>query len=384
MFTHRTTIETDSPIVRAAYEIAVKAHMESGQGRGKVWPGTDKEMPYIVHPIMLYDLMVHFGEMDEITLAGALLHDAKEDYEPYQESPDLMRQELSEKLKSYSPDHEKIAYKINQLCDELTNDREMCEGKRTWQIEHAGRISLRACKIKIFDQMSSVLDSIICRDDLPPGQISKGNRWSRSWSYKALDLVKAIAEERPQLNFLRCMFKSLFKINMDLIDADKAHAEDPRDTRAADIRAAFSFDAAEEQAHEMERNPSPFVPPFATLDHRRALVIENGIPQVKFTQDGKISHYANLTDPVSDRNEMNNETAIQLLGALEESDVKRRVSVGRSEVVNGRYVRINYIQPPITADEFIALAKDSLALEKSFATAILDKSRQLAAGISPA
>ncbi len=363
-FTHRRKVTTDSPIVRVAFEVAEKAH--EGQGRGK------GGLPYIVHPIMLYDLMKHFGETDQLTLAVALLHDAKEDHKRYQENPQAMREDLERKLKKAGVrDAAEIAHYLDDMCTELTNAAVMYEGKRTWQVEHVGKISMRSAKVKIFDQMASVLDNILTAED--PGS-HKGNRWSQSWSYKALDVVKATAEERPQLAFLRDMFKVLFKYNMKLLDADEA--------TAAKLRRDFSFDRAVQEAHRLNTQKTFELPTTDTLRFSRADALTKGIVEVRFAADGRITYYAILVNPQADRDDARNSASAHVMGAIEASKVDRRVTIGAREVLDGRMVRVNKIKPPMDAHEFIALATKHQALDPSFVEEIQERSGALASEVA--
>lgn len=358
-FTHRETIETDSPIIQAAFEIAKKAHKDSGQMRGKAG------LPYLVHPIMLYDLLVFFGETDEVTLAAALLHDAKEDLEEYVANPDAMRLELQQKLQASGlKDAEPIAHYLDGICTELCNDKVMFEGKRTWQVDHVGHISLRASKVKIFDQMASVLDNIISPDDAVDGS---GNRWSQDWSYKALDVVKAVAEQRPQLDFYRDMFKVLFKYNMSILDADPE--------AAARLRNAFDWEKAVTEAHRLHETKTPDAPCVYASVHPRPNDIEFGVVGVQFDAEGNVAKYSILSNPLSDKNDPRNAAAIQLMGRLERSKTERRITVGPREIFNGRIVRTNKVKPTMPLDQFIALARESDALDRSFEVEIRDEHR---------
>ncbi|MFM9890017.1 MAG: hypothetical protein ACKVOE_05135 [Rickettsiales bacterium] len=362
-FTHHTHIETDSPILRAAFEVAQRAHDKQGRGKGG--------LPYLVHPIMLYDLLVHFGERDELTLAAALLHDAKEDCKDYLADPQLMRRELSKKMAAAGvTDAAPIAAYIDDMCTELTNDRVMFEGKRTWQVEHVGKTSLRVAKIKLFDQMASVLDNIISPDDAVEGE--GGNRWSQNWSYKALDVVKAIAERSPQLDFYRDMFKVLFKYNMKILNESEQEA--------AALRAGFDWDLAEKEAHRLNETKVPDAEPVASVPHREVATLDKGVTLVKFGADGRVTHYASLANPHAEKDETRNSAAIELMGKLEESATNLRVTIGPTEVIDGRMVRLNKIKPPIEAAQFITIAESSAALDKSLAVEIRDKSRELAKG----
>lgn len=202
-------IETDSPILRATADVAIAGH--EGQPRGKA----DADLPYIVHPIMVYHLLKAMGETDEIMLAAALLHDVKEDNKTFRQDHSAFENALADAMKKQGvTDACKIAHEIGKLCAELTNPEKMEEGKRLYQMKHAGCLSLRAAKIKLLDQTASVLDFIMQENE--PGfthdQVA-------SWNFKALNLVKKIAQERPQLGMWRNLHKALFSYAMRIVNS---------------------------------------------------------------------------------------------------------------------------------------------------------------------
>lgn len=337
-FIHRTEIGTQSPIVQAVYALARKAHLDSGQKRGK------GNLPYLVHPIMVYDLLKWFGEKDEITLACALLHDALEDGPEYKNDKDAMRQQLVAELTNRGvTDAEQIADVIHGICKELTNDKDMCEGKQIWQIEHAGRISPVACTVKLFDQMASILDNIMMPDD--PGTKKGG----KPWALKALAVVKAIAGERSQLNFHRDMFKVLFKYNMNILDADPS--------QAAILRQGFVWQTAVNEAQRINQLDSTPIPVTQRVLSRRCREAQVGVIQVGLDAQGKIVEYACLCNPTAGKDEARNNVAIGLMGALEASSTSLRVTTGAKQVLGDRLVRVNKVKPPIDARDFVAFAR---------------------------
>ncbi len=365
-FTHRLEIHTESPILKAAYDIAKEAHWDSGQGRGK------QDLPYLVHPIMLYDLMVDQGITDEITLAAALLHDAKEDYQPFMDDASKMRVQLGERLAHYGvTDAAEIAYYIDELCDELTNGAEMIEGKRTWQVEHVGKISLRSATVKIFDQMASVLDNILSPDD------GVGNRWSQNWSYKALDVVKATAEQRPQLGYYRDLFKVLFSYNMKILNA-----ETPEE--AAQLRADFNWNQAMEKAHAMDESSSPDEKVAKVVTSKDIKQATQGVIELQLTDKGNVAYYAPLMNPQGGKGDARNEAAVRLMGEIESSATTRRVSVGARDVLHGRMVRVNKIKPAMPLAEFLNYARSAQSVSQVFETQVRDASRELNASLGKA
>lgn len=351
---------TDSPIVAAAFEIAKKAH--APQPRGKA----DKSIPYIIHPIMVHDLLYSHGVRDEIALAAALLHDAREDCDAYLENPDLMRQELETALKrNQIIDSTEIAAVIDGICGELTNDSSMEEGKRTWQVEHAGRISRRGAELKILDQMASVLDGIMEPDDAEFPAEKK-----RRWNYKALNVVKSAAGDSEGLQYWKDLFKVLLTYQMTMID----HPE-----REAQMREEFDFSKAVQTAIDYPRG-KPDAEIVRTVLHRDAHMLARGCLSVSLTEAGEVAGYSILSNPTADRHDLKNEASIQLSSVLETTDDKRRVTVGPNETLEGRLVRNVKVKPPLDIAAFNRVAKDCNTIGSAFATDIQDASRGLTNG----
>lgn len=365
-FTHHETVEGRSRIVRAAFTLAQKAHgRESGQMRGK------GGLPYLVHPIMLYDLLVHFGETDELTLACALLHDAKEDYPAYKNDPEALKHDLVVALiKEGVRDAEHIAYTMDEICNELTNHSFMEEGKRTWQVEHAGKISERAAKIKLFDQMASIVDNILMPDD--PDCEQGGVKWSR----KAMDVVKSIYRERQhKFDFSRALFKVLCWYNLSIIKAT--------DEEAAKLRQDFDWDKAVRDAEDMLKHREPDALIVATLRQERSQEMTQGVLQVGFDETGKIAGYAVLVNPQEGKQDPRNDVAIDMMGCLEETEMKRRVSVWHRETMDGRIVRKCRIRPPIEAEQFCRIGKQEKAVGFGFAIKVKELAGKLARDNAP-
>lgn len=347
---YRDDFDPDTPVVKAALTLAKRAH--AGQMRGKA----DDSIPYIIHPIMVHDLLVHFGVTDDITRAVALLHDTKEDYKEFREDPKALQRELTKLLKGEGvTDAEEIAAYIDRFCQELTNDEIMLEGKRTWQVEHSGRLSNRAALIKILDQTSSELDTIMMPND--PKFSGK-----TEWSYKALNVVKAAADNRIDHKFFSNFHKAIFKYAVKL---NLAQAEE-----AAQMRADFNFDDMVKRAEEMKDEPDVEISSHVRTDVPDEM--DKGVFSVDLDKDGKVCFYSCLTNTEGDRNDAKNEVAEEMIARLEDSDLFRRVTVGYADVQGGRIMRVNKIKPPISVDEFNAIAKTCGAITADLSASIAD------------
>lgn len=342
--TYRSDFEADSPIVKVALRLAQKAH--EGVSRGK----RDPSIPYIIHPIMVHDLLQHFGEKNPMVLAAALLHDAIEDYAPYRSNPDALYDELRDELqKEGVADYKSVAHYISSLCYELTNKEKMTEGKRTWQIEHVGTLSESAARIKILDQTASELDSIVM-----PEPADRDRDHARTWSYKALNVVKSAAKGRPNLDFWRDLHKTAFSYNMGLTNAPSIESENQQ-------RAQFDFAELIQRARSMrDRERTPIE---TTVDRKPSNTIERGLVQIGFDAEGNVAGFALLTNLVGLKDDPVNATNITFVGMLEASSETTRVTIDARDYVNDRVVRMNYLKPPMSVDNFIRIAKNAGALE---------------------
>lgn len=360
--TYHDDFVAQHPIVKVALRLAQKAH--AGVSRGKA----DPNIPYIVHPIMVHDLLAHFGERDPLILATALLHDAVEDYLPYRRNPKQLYHDLRDGLQAEGVvDDKSVALYITDMCRQLTNDRHMIEGKRTWQVEHVGTLPENVAKIKILDQTASEIDSIVM-----PDAPDRDREKARRWSYKALNVVKSAAKGRPALDFWRNLHKTLFSFSIAMMNADS----ETQDL----LRHAFSFEKAVARALEMKDKPPVEIA--TSVDRCDSAKLSKGINQVGLDADGNVASYAVLTNVTSaSRHDARNEAAEMLCATLEAHDEWGRVTIGHRAYVNDRMVRMNYIKPPISADTFIGIARKSGALEqgKLFEMQIRDASRALQA-----
>ena len=356
---YRIDFEPESPIVAAALKIAKVAH--EGQPRGK----EDPSIPYIIHPIMVHDILAHFGVKDEITLAVALLHDAKEDCQRYRENPDAMREDIERELmQAGMTDSAALAFYIDDICTELTNAKEMQEGKRTWQVEHVGKISHKAALVKIVDQMASELDNIMMAN--APEWEDKDR--ARAWSYKALNVVKSAANGDEKLKFWQNLHKVLFKYSMNITDTLTREDADA-------LRATFDFERAVNDAHTM--CDSVNIPVVAEVTHRNPDTLQQGVVSIQLDEKGDVAYYSCLSNPQGDRNDTRNHTSDMLLGKIEESATIRRVTVGDREVLRGRMVRTNKIKPSMPLTDFCSIANECGALSFELKTAAQSTTREM-------
>lgn len=355
---YHTTVETDSPIINAALAMATEGH--DGQKRGKI----DREMPYIVHPVMVYELLRELGVTDELTLSAALLHDVKEDNERYQEHPEQFVTDLEGKLANHGVrDARQIAHCLDNICEELKNAEEMLEGKRLWQQEHAVHLSPRAAEIKLVDQMASMLDFIMM-----PNEPGFTNKQVEGWSFKALNLVKTIANDRPELNLWRNLTKALFSYSMNICSAGSPEAE-------AEIRGVFNWDTAMKAAKNMP--PSQDAPAKETVWRRESNNVTQGLISVTLAENGGVMGYSCLADPTAPGKDPINQTAIELMNQMESAKSARRVTSKALEVHEGRLVRSYKVKPPIAIEDFNGMAQKAGAIDNAYALALRDTARKI-------
>lgn len=347
-FDYRTKVTSDSPIIRAAFALAERAH--AGQSRGKI----DPSIPYIIHPIMAYDLLRYHKVTNELVLAAALLHDVKEDGDRYKNEPPeskLFRNDLAELLTAEGVvDAMDIATEIDGLCRELTNAPTMNGGKRHWQVRHADRLSPNAAMLKIVDQMASVLDNILMEDE------SFDSDKKRQWNYKALDVVKRAAGDRVSLQFWKDLFHDLFIVSMKIVKAPDLEARER-------LRNGFNFDRLCREINAPTPEPDEI---YTAIHNPDTNSIRKGCTRIHLDGDGKVEGYAILVRPSADRNDERNQATIGLTGRLEASDESRRVTTGTLNVQDGRLIEIHGVKPAVPLDEFCAIAKRSGAMDRSF------------------
>ena len=302
---YHSDFEADDHIVKVALRLAQKAH--SGVPRGKA----DPAIPYIVHPIMVHDLLKYFGETNPMVLAAGLLHDTIEDYEPYENDPEILYNELCEGFKEEGvKDYESVASYIMMLCGKLTNAEAMTEGKRTWQVFHASTLPETVARIKILDQLASVIDGCVMPE---PDDMNRSD--ARKWCYKALNVVKAAADDRPRLDFWRNLYKVVFSYRMKMLNQLEMEEK---------FREEFNFEALVEQARNMVTPPTEEI--VSTVDRENCGALERGIVQVGFAANGNIKSFATIADLNGLKDSPANAATIHFIGKLEAFDEMTRVT----------------------------------------------------------
>jgi hypothetical protein len=389
---YHNTIETDSPVLQAAYAMAKEGHRN--QSRGK----KDATIPYLVHPVMLYHLLKDLGEADELTLAAALLHDVKEDGERYREvlqalpklintisgchvasvatldkakghlhhiqnkatdyvtSSTLFRDDLSKQLQFFGVNEDNatsIAHLVDERCGDLTNPIVMLGSKRLFQRDHAGKLPLHTAKIKLLDQTASLLDFI-----LSPNNEEFSNEKVAKWNFKALDLVKAIASYHPELKPWRDLHKALFSYAMEIVNADSPEEE-------ATLRQNFSWKMAVETADRMKEAKD--VEAVSSVKRNNITELKKGIVSVSFSEFGEVVGYHCLSKPDMDEENSCNQVFDALIHGIESSKTTRRSTTSEAMLNDGnRIVRFVKVKPPMELQQFSGLAKEYDAIDHAY------------------
>lgn len=104
--------------------------------------GADKT-PYINHPIAVANILLNeAGITDEVVLIAAILHDTVEDTET-----------------SFEEIEQQFGNQVSSVVAEVTDDKALPKAERKQaQIEHAAKLSDRACWLKFADKTANVRD----------------------------------------------------------------------------------------------------------------------------------------------------------------------------------------------------------------------------------
>jgi guanosine-3',5'-bis(diphosphate) 3'-pyrophosphohydrolase len=127
--------------------------------------------PYINHPIQLAYILVQADIEDPVVLAAALLHDTIEDTETTHDEIEIV-----------------FGHEIANIVTECSDDKSLAKHERKQaQIDHAGKISMKARLVKLADKIANVSDI----DGAPPaGWSLERKREYFDWSKKVVDQMR--------------------------------------------------------------------------------------------------------------------------------------------------------------------------------------------------
>ncbi len=408
--------ELESPIVRAALQLATKLH--EGQWRRKSFV----HLPYISHPILAMNILRSYGVNDPHVLASALLHDTLEDcavpllkyamdaqhYDPY--AMDIYFSTGHVTFDALSPDKQiecakemtldtkadalagwleesvrneyltsgyaqatanymatNAAGQIVDIVKELTNkspEEAQLDDKRFFQADKTRTYSREAKRVKMAEMCASLADDIMHESNMNSDKLVR--MYNRCWT-----MAKSCADAMP----------ALFQLLRGLDDVAVSVARDPSLRQPAE---RFKLDDY--------RDLYPLVYQLSGTNRASEwvdndVVDENGKPHFQNITSGLLSVGLNENKQVvcfrvlcnrADTNHLDaddpvNDTALALIDKLEELDkpedkIRNLVSISRMKVYhNVRYGRKMEMITPVPVEEFIADAVAADAIDEAFA-----------------
>lgn len=379
-YQYRTDIREDAlykahPEIRAAFTLAQKAY--AAYSRDKI----DPSIPYLTHPIMVYDLMVAMGVHEPRTLAAALLHDAMEMYQPYIDDSTLMQRELQEEMvrEGMEPKPAKVSARIiSRYVGQMTNDTQPLESKGIAQMMRVREMLPPVKLVKIADQGANILCHLLM-DNAAHFSTVKPIHFAQ----KARDLVSAICEsgtsvkEKAVLARWQKMFRNIYEANALVLREDFYEKRDEvrRDfyPRMGDIIPAPKERDSALDDHEVYRSIRFTNKRTPTADEQQALEsVKNndadahqfgGVVRVDLNMQGEVVGYVTWAAPNERLGHVRNYLQDRLLGALRERPYDVRVDDDLCDIVIGGQTlhegRYHHCQTLISARDFAFNAEDN-------------------------
>lgn len=348
-----TSINSNDPLLKAAFELAENAHR--GQRRGKALP-PDKD-PYLIHPVMVYELLLAMGEKDPAMLAAGLLHDTLEDYPTYEANPAQLKTDLTAALQRHGYRGDMgVVDEVFAIVQELTKPKQLVEGsKRITQVHRAAGMRTCAKIIKIADQMCSHIDHLMMAND---PEMFSGQK-SKEFALKANNLVQAIlhsattVEERLRIAPWFGLYHFIYTYHQELLDAKSQSEIDA-------IRKAFDRPVAD------ILNMDPRYEVFAAkkvpmrLDRSQTCTLAH----VNLDAYGNVQNFVLWVNPNGDGEDPRNRRQRALLDALEKHPAAKVIFGQRRAVTFGDGAtaeegRIHYLEPHMPVADFLMLAKQT-------------------------
>lgn len=337
-----------SPLLDACYQVAKQAHA------GTVRTKKAGDVDYITHPVIVCRILQAVGIEDELALGAAFLHDVIEDCKDLDDAEKLQAELTKQFTARNIVDADKKAHIISIICDELSNDELMLEGKRAWQAAHGHKLSYRAKLVKVADQAASLADDVMLASDRSYEQI-------HSFTMKARECAKSCWEVD---DLLKKTFKVIFSDAMSVLEAEQPEASQETVQKAQAIRDNFSLKSVVERAYVYQSSGRDAVP----SKWRKHPVIENasnGLVKIGITDDDKVCRFVALVSPHRDEHDADNKIIGDLIKALEKKS-PHRVTYSEVDLLDGRVTRTYKLKPPIATEKFMELAAASAAIEPEF------------------
>jgi hypothetical protein len=419
-FTHR-----DSPIVKAAYDLAVASHKHQYRAQKT---GIDNSFSYITHPVMLCKLLQIIdkqlpeeyrrkaGLTSEMSLAVALLHDVLEDDAKYKKNPEQLRKDLLDKMvehvvrkrsdtalddaqfktkkEAYLQKHEDLA-DINYIVGSIYKDclalknphhSDMLMGKRAYQVEHMQRMSPRASAIKMLDQTASSMEDLLFDN-------GRSTQQTNAFLYKALNVVKAGAENGS--NAHRFIEQLFFQVAQKQAEINNANPQEAKDIRAAINIDEMVHEASKARVSSLQCKAERFLAHFDGADFSPIdTILHPGVGDikakraatpsgVKWPDYGIVAIKLQMNDadkkqvvgfslrvPISVKENVETVAKTELAGMVQkyvmaaiESDPEKQVSFGEIHPEHGSLVQDFWLEKPMDQRKFKELMEQA---EKGF------------------
>jgi hypothetical protein len=410
----------DSPLLIAAFQLAVKAH--AGQFR----KGSHK--PYIDHIVMVYNLMEKLIQepsgndktpknFEHLYLAIALLHDSIEDY--YRKGIALgkksnpvsvLKRELYQKLENHYVWHSNkpvakaesdLKVMVSAICsgvDDLSNDVVFYEGKRTWQADHVRELKYQLKLIKIVDQTASVIDDILYCDPTfySPHEEELGSlsqiKKAIVFAMKGFDIARVLPEDNP---FFRFYAQAYLRIK-DIYDhaqigfyteIERIRREDYNNSESKIVEDLMCTLYSELPSYIVTPRgtraiPEPVSHFYSNLGNPRKnpfVPLEKGLQRITINGAGQVVGYGIVVVPASQamagsqHKDSANQAAIKFREHLEEVRdvllVTKKVAAkeqGVEEHRNNMHVRTIKVKPSMDLEQFLTIADEDRVIDADF------------------
>jgi hypothetical protein len=361
------------PRLQVALEIATEAH--EGQTR-------DHGGPYIEHPKLVCHLAGKFG-CNDVQKAVALLHDVREENKKKYPTSKALCDELTLRLSGLPYPEKELADWATQVCkgvDQLTNDPERFESKRTMQIDHIRKHLNKEFKpIKSLDQSASIFEDILYCDPRDSKAIDK----ALDFALKARAVSLASCGNDARYYPVHALNGLLYNTIKDIHDFAKQGNHDA----IADIRRDFNLDNLIEASwHPKPRVKKDDMEVTTKYCSSSLSSLTQGVAYVEVSREkGNVTGYGVIVSPKKNESSPDNKLSSSLLKALEgierefieTGDRQKPVRVIRGsrpeedDVKNGKnHIRYFALEHAIPLKQFLEVALKVKAVDDDFAQSI--------------
>jgi hypothetical protein len=256
---------------------------------------------YLTHPVMVYDIMRRMGETDEALLAACLTHDVLENNEAYKNDHDLFVSDLYEAAKEEGMSQMQAArevYPILCMSEEVKNPDFYIHGSKLFeQVDRAAKLDTRSKKLKIGDQMASLICNLTYANDLavfPPGMSRERGFTKKAWTL--VDSIIRSTKGKPQEKMFE-PWENMFAIV--LLNVQHLLATHTREEQDA-VRNEFDYDRLFNTRVRIEMVHVPKIVEVVNLPYNNDGVV-CGMIRVDLDEKGNVVSYALRVDEGSNR-----------------------------------------------------------------------------------